>query len=272
MLLYFFLKIMIQKIIIKDPKDTPVEYADKVFAPGRTFEFRDGVNIIVGPNGSGKSALLNLMRRYLVIPEGVDHVCTSKWQYDGFVDDNWSKGRIHGGAVLNADYKSNAFFMPEPHVCFEHSLSGGASLAYWKETSGKSCGQTTSALLDHLCERMKTLPKTVDYFKDSDGCTGNYWNGGMARAYRHYVEANSIPYNGTCTVMLDEPDKNLDVFKVKELSETLLSMPHMGLQVIAVIHNPLLIVKLHSCYGVYFIEMTPGYASSVVEEVKNIAK
>ena len=58
---------MIEKIIIKDNKKSPLNYISslKAFSNGKEYNFKKGVNIIVGPNGCGKSTLLELASCYL---------------------------------------------------------------------------------------------------------------------------------------------------------------------------------------------------------------
>ena len=54
---------MVTKVVIKDNKKSPVGYISslKNFKNGSTFEFKDGVNVIVGENGSGKTTLMKLI-------------------------------------------------------------------------------------------------------------------------------------------------------------------------------------------------------------------
>jgi ABC-type multidrug transport system ATPase subunit len=263
---------MIEKITITNPKDTPIEYASKVFSKGSGFAFSRGLNLIVGPNGCGKSTLVNMMRKYLVIPEGKDCVSTSKLEYDGPFSEDYRKIEVCSGVILKADYKSNTFFMQDAFECFEHSMSGGASLEYRKRMSCKSDGQKTSVLTDFLLERISTSPKTVDYFQHANYPTYNWSDARRVNSYKEYIETNRIPYEDICSVILDEPDKNLDVFKVKTLAETLLSMSKKGLQAIVVIHNPLLIATLYGREDAHFVEMSEGYASGVITQVKAIIK
>ena len=51
---------MIEKIVIRDNKKSPVRYLPEIplFKNGKVFEFKPGVNVIVGKNGCGKTTLM----------------------------------------------------------------------------------------------------------------------------------------------------------------------------------------------------------------------
>lgn len=64
------------------------------------------------------------------------------------------------------------------------------------------------------------------------------------------------------TILMDEPDRNLDVDNIMDLYNVL-SFHKPQTQIIAVIHNPALIYKLSKLDCVNFIEMTKGYLKKI---------
>lgn len=65
------------------------------------------------------------------------------------------------------------------------------------------------------------------------------------------------------TILMDEPDRNLDIDNIMDLYNVL-SFHKPQTQIIAVIYNPALIYKLSKLDHVNFIEMTKGYLKKVV--------
>lgn len=261
---------MIEEIVITSPKDAPFGRVSTLFKNGTNFRFTPGLNLIVGPNGSGKSTLMEMMKTYLIIPGGKDCVDTSAWEHNGLMN---GKDRVYPGVKVKADYRSNSFVLPDDDDCFVNSVYGGCALAYEKATSCKSYGQKITSSVDLLFERMAKLPATVDYFAHSaryetyNGC--NAFTTSRARSLRVYIEENRIQYNGICTVILDEPDRNLDLFKVNDLAKRLVDKSTQ-FQILAVVHNPLLICRLKDKAN--FVQMEDGYLAKVLHEVKNIVE
>ena len=57
---------MIKSITIEDNTKLPLSYKLESLKNGTTYNFINGVNIIIGKNGSGKSTLLNNIASYLL--------------------------------------------------------------------------------------------------------------------------------------------------------------------------------------------------------------
>lgn len=70
---------------------------------------------------------------------------------------------------------------------------------------------------------------------------------------------------------MDEPDRNLSLENVNQIKD-ILSYHKQHTQIIAVIHNPLLIYALAKEGGVNFIEMSEGYIEKVKKEINKIIK
>ena len=73
------------------------------------------------------------------------------------------------------------------------------------------------------------------------------------------------------TILMDEPDRNLSLDNIKHI-KAILSFHKPQTQLIAVIHNPLLIYNLSKVEGINFIEMTEGYIDKVKNMVDELVK
>lgn len=73
------------------------------------------------------------------------------------------------------------------------------------------------------------------------------------------------------TVLMDEPDRNLDIDNIMQIYNVL-SFHKPQTQIIAIIHNPALIYKLSKLDCVNFIEMTEGYLKDVVNFISETNK
>ena len=73
------------------------------------------------------------------------------------------------------------------------------------------------------------------------------------------------------TVLMDEPDRNLDIDNVQQIFEILSNQKENG-QMIVSIHNPLLIYSLSKLENVNIIELTKGYKDNVVKHVEALIK
>ena len=64
------------------------------------------------------------------------------------------------------------------------------------------------------------------------------------------------------TILMDEPDRNLDIDNIIQIYNVL-SFHKPQTQIIAIVHNPVLIYKLSKLDCVNFIEMTEGYLNKI---------
>ena len=66
---------------------------------------------------------------------------------------------------------------------------------------------------------------------------------------------------------MDEPDRNLDIDNIDEVVGVL-GTPKEMTQIIAAVHNPLIIGQLSKKSYINFIEMTPDYVSKVHDAIR----
>lgn len=254
---------MVEKVIIKNNRNTPISYLKdlKSFKNGAEFTFKEGVNIIVGENGSGKTTLLKLIRKYLLLHDtkcsiGEYHSNISALFdiIDGF----------RGGAEVYADYKRNSFrLVHSGERTDDESMSSFENFQELFNQKHASTGECVlialNSLFSYIFNEKAELTFNYEQFK------GERYNDYYEYTQKHMIDGNEF------TIIMDEPDRNLSLENMKQISG-ILSFHKPDTQIIAVIHNPLLIYNLSDNEDINFIEMTKGYIEKVRKEVEELLK
>lgn len=248
---------MVTKVIIRDNKKCPLRYISELdnFKNGSEWEFKPGVNIIVGENGSGKTTLLNIIRAYLM----VDKKECDKGIYNCNINKlftSFDNVEMLDGADVYGDYDKNVFRLC--HKSEEDSdsvLHNFESFGAYMDQNASSTGESVTISLNYMFKRMfsKGAVLKFDY--------SVFRNLGYA-PYSDYVDAHRVECADEWTLLLDEPDRNLDIFRIDDI-RCVFDYRKPRTQVIGVLHNPLLIYNLSKVEHINFIEMTPGYVEKV---------
>lgn len=272
---------MLSKIKITNNTNTPFSYFSCIPAlhNGRVFEFTPDVNIIIGPNGSGKTTLLKAAAMYglsanymeSTLPEPsvlVSSDISKLWK--PFTD------KFCGGIKVIHDYKSK-FYQLKPVADYkgDDALLSFQSFENYFTGKNSSVGESTIVAINSLFRMMFSqeapeagfpipeIEKMVDRVND-------IWSKRFKTLLNYYNKNRYLSEPGQelkRTVLMDEPDRNLDIDNIREVYGVL-SFNHPQIQLIAVIHNPVLIYKLSKQPGVNIIEMVPGYKDKVVKFVE----
>lgn len=259
---------MIEKVIIKDRKDLWKPYMGEVLQDTE-YNFTPGVNIIVGENGCGKSTLFKAIYNYMLANNGIYSSVPNR----RLLFPRANNEQLPKGMVIKADYKSRLYrLISFQDTCdnekiFEHD----ANLEMFATLQHTSKGEESHHGFYKMMDIMFRVGKEYDFIKELTDKKEQLSNNidGLCDKYIQYYTENQIPWNGKVTMMLDEPDNNLDVINLKHLYD-LLTFEHPEIQVIAIIHNVALIKKLlkakdDGVIDINFIEMTPGYLKMVKE-------
>ena len=251
---------MITKVVVRNRKNTPVSYLPdvKAFKNGKTFEFKPGVNVIVGENGCGKTTLMKLIQAYMLVGQQQceEKNITKLWSFrldEGMLD----------GVDVYADYKTNVFRLAHPD---EYKGENGIGLQSFENFGSmgmmlnSSTGQGVTIALDSLFRLMFSKGAELGFPQISDWRKENYGD------YLKYVEEHRVECENEFTILMDEPDRNLDINNIEQI-KSILSFHKPNTQLIAVVHNPLLILTLSKNPEVNIIEMTKGYVKRVEDEV-----
>lgn len=271
---------MIKRIDFSDIKNAPIGYLGGIdfFNKNKSITFKSGINVIVGLNGCGKTTLLNLIRRYTLCLTNMTSTCPSgnmEFIKLLFFDDD----KICDGIKVISDYQGVVFNMLDYKVLEEESncLQSASKFNTYINMLNCSTGEGISSGLDSLFNVMFD-PKTNLEFpikKLKEIVINKYLpaqSKAKAKQLLQYYRENSFQYDNPkdfeFTVLMDEPDRNLDINRVKEVYN-ILSHKKDNTQIIAVVHNPVLIYRLSKSKNVNIIEMTKGYVEDVVKFVEN---
>lgn len=254
---------MVTKVIIRDNTKSPIRYiADlKAFKNGTEYEFNPGVNIIVGENGSGKTTLMNLIRKYLV----VDYTECFRGEYNCNINAlfrTFENKAMLDGVDVYADYAKNTFRLSHAdEKAHNDALKTFEEFDSFFDQKESSTGEGVLVAINYLFGYIfgKKAKLTFDYslFKE------------VYPLYVDYVEKHRVECADEWTILMDEPDRNLDIENIGHIKAVLdFHKPHT--QIIAVVHNPLLICALSKNPEVNFIEMTRGYVKNIRKMVKEM--
>lgn len=256
---------MVTKVVIRDNTKSPIRYiADlKAFKNRTEYEFKPGVNIIVGENGSGKTTLMNLIKKYLV----VDYTECFRGDYNCNI--NALFRTFHNDAMLDgvdvyADYTKNTFRLShEDEKAHNDAMKTFEDFGTFFDQNNSSTGEGVLVALNYLFGYVfgKKAKLFFDYgqFKE------------VYPLYVDYVEKHRVECADEWTILMDEPDRNLSLDNIEQI-KGILSFHKEYTQMIAVVHNPLLIYALSKMEHIHFIELTKGYVKKVKKQVDSIVK
>lgn len=262
---------MITKVVIKDNRKSPLSYLSELgnFRNGREFEFKPGINIVVGENGSGKSTLLKLIGMYnLVGKQMTEFVNVRELGALSFSADDG----ILDGVDVYGDYRYVTF-----RLAHKGELMQGEECEEWMKNIDNftisynqmhaSTGEGVKLALNLMFRLMFSADTDIKFpYERLEGLGESV----HADKYLEYIKEHRVECENEVTLLLDEPDRNLDIENVREV-RNIITYRKENTQTIVVVHNPLIIVSLANMRDrLNIIEMTPGYVDKVVGEVKSI--
>ncbi len=254
---------MIEKIVIRDNKKSPIRYISEIpiFKNGKVFEFNPGVNVIVGKNGCGKTTLMKIIESYLLVGK---NEC-SKGMFNSNIRDLFGlRGTFLDGIDVYSDYQKNVFRMC--HAAEKNdddNMSDFEAFSEFFTQIKSSTGEGVVVALNSMFKRMFSEGANLMFDFDKVGSDDHY------KEYGSYVKSHRVTDHDEWTILMDEPDRNLDIENMENILK-ILSFHKPRTQVIVVVHNPLLICALSKNKEVNMIELTRGYVSKVRKLVKSM--
>lgn len=260
---------MIKSITIEDNTKLPLKYSYKLesLKNGTTYNFINGVNIIIGKNGSGKSTLLNNIASYLLC----SHSYYSKLPNSSVpgeilkIDNLFDDTQVKDGMKIKCDYAGVVYnYTPSQQGSTNINI-----LSNYIECGNKSFGERTKyeicALFD-LAFSNKNVQFPIKEIVTKRDSSNDYWKSRFNNLLKYYKE-NKFDITSeefSYTFLIDEPDKNLDIENIEEIYKVLSYKKEMT-QLICVIHNPILIYKLSKLDYINWIELSNGYLNKIKE-------
>lgn len=262
---------MITSIKITDNQRTPFRYLPDVpaFENGSEFIFRPGVNVIIGENGSGKSTLLNLIARYTFCEKSMaSQIPRTAIEFPNIFDDD----KVWDGIAIHADYLGKVFhFLPHMEMEEDSILNSFQNFGLYGAGISSSSGEKGIISINTLFQFMfgqDDYAFPIKGLKEMSKEANPLW-AARIKSLLTYFANNRVKITETdfeYTVLMDEPDRNLDIKNIMQVYG-ILSYHKPQTQIIAVVHNPALIYKLSKLDCVHFVEMTKGYLKKVIDFV-----
>lgn len=257
---------MVYKVIIRDNKKSPIRYLPDLdnFQNGKEYVFKPGVNIIVGVNGCGKTTLMNLIKKYLLVDYADCSIGTYRSNINALYENPIEQKPLYDGIGVYADYQKNTFRLShagekESKQAIETFEDFGTMFTQKTSSTGEGVLVAVNSLFRYMFSKDAPLTFNYEQFKERDPL------------YYKYITEHRKTDVDEFTILMDEPDRNLDIENLDQI-KAILSFHKPQTQMIAVVHNPLLIYSLSKKRSINIIEITEGYVDKIKKLVNNLVR
>jgi predicted ATPase len=258
---------MIADITITDLKKLPTKWAEESTwlkeMLNKTIHFTDGINILVGANGSGKTTLLKIIAMYMHCNQGGRSKITRS-SVETLVPFTINKKEFLNGATINHDGQI-CFYSGDNIVGLD---SGAFDDDFFREGLDNISNIQKVSSGEGSLSKISSVVTKLEKYTDIAGRNKNVgFNESWDKNYNLSLTVYDNPTipHGKKTIILDEPDTNLDIKNQLELFR-LLKRLNTDYQIIMSAHSILsLMIK-----DVNIIETTENYYETAKKEMNEI--
>lgn len=270
---------MIESVIIRDINKVPIKYMANIpiFQQRKKFEFKKGINVIIGSNGCGKSTLLNLMSKYLLCENKnkSEYYSGKGFPKNLFKDDLWEDFmKFNDGVDIKGDFSICSFNLRNTkemntEEALDNFNSFGSFYTGLKSSMGENILISLNSLFKLAFNENTRLSFPITELENEMKFVNKIWKENIKNLLNYYKKNHIKTKQKIFTFLLDEPDRNLDIFNIKSLYN-ILSYKREDIQLIAVIHNPILIYKLSKLSYVNFVELEKEYLNKIKKVIEEL--
>lgn len=225
---------MITSVKIKDNTKVPWHYISELeaFSNGTEYNFNAGVNVIIGHNGCGKSTLMNLIANYMFCGESM----FSKIPNEAFLFPSiWDNdNNVLDGIDIHADYMSMVFrYFHQSEMDRDSSLASIDNFSSFMNGISSSTGEKGIIALNAVFKAMfgrSDYKFPLDKLLELRNNSNEFWKE-RVESLLSYYDRNRVELSmneNEFTLLLDEPDRNLDIDNIIQVYGMLsFHKPHM---------------------------------------------
>lgn len=292
---------MLKAFVVHDPNTTILDWWAK--APNLSWitriEFAPDLNILFGPNGSGKSAILTAAAELTFCRQGgtpqLNHYRSQdyfEWEKPGSWSSSWQERMalredpryVEGGFLkkngIQLEKDSQPVFYHDPLLKpglykeshFDDDFFSEALLSM--KLNSLSLGQQAKKRFERLMERIDAFLASGMKFEDKLKTPAKDFSGRPHDRYSRYkviVEellAGNIDEEGKPTLLLDEPERNMDFEEQVAFWTTTIPELNQRFQLIVATHCPFALFLSHAKY----IEMEEGAVEKARKTLREASK
>lgn len=233
------------------------------------IEFTPGINILIGENGCGKSTVMNVIRS----ANRIEHSFIPTPDYLRITTITELNELFDSFEVIG-DYRLPVFNL---YRMFEDKELVGSTgtvmdsfdnaklfISGREESKGQNVMGDINQLMDWMFNRSSECYPVLHYIKQYE--EEGFHKEEVEKLITSF-QRNSLKSEDIFTILMDEPDQGLDIGNLEEIYG-MVSYDKPQTQLIAVIHNPVLIYKLSKLDYVNIIEMSKDYLNKVKQFIE----
>ena len=256
---------MIYKLEIVDIENSNFDYFGEHPNPEvLNVEFKKGLNVVIGNNGSGKTTLINMLAEYTFCTKGSSQATEESVRHLMDFD-----GHIKDGIIVKNNYNISTYKTILNHEkTTEDTLGDFRSFASTFFSKQMSDGQKNLLSIKNVFGDMFNGEKNEFNKWFLDQKYNDLW-GETIEGVKKYITENLVEEDDPIyAVIMDEPDRNLDVENIGQLLTIFTNQKPNG-QMIVTLHNPILIYKLSKLKDVNFIQLIDKYLDQIINLIEN---